>query len=106
MHGRGACMAGGTCVVRGCGRGVHGSWACMAEGVRGRGHAWQGTCVAGGLHGTHAPRQIPRDTVNARAESILLECILVLIYCSSLLFIYEITKDDYGSCNTIVISGC
>ena len=41
MAGRGACMAGGTCMAGGmCGRG-----ACMAGGVHGRGRAWQ-VCVA------------------------------------------------------------
>ena len=34
MHGRGTCMAGG----------VHGG-----GGVHGRGHVWQGVCMAGGM---------------------------------------------------------
>ena len=76
MHGRGvtggACMAGG---VRRCvGHSVHsgaciaGVWqggmcgrgACMAGGVRGmcgRGHVWQGACVARGIHGWGHVRQ-------------------------------------------------
>ena len=33
--------------------------------------------MAGGVHGTHAKRQILRDTVNERTVRILLECILV-----------------------------
>ena len=74
MHGRGACVAGGPCMV-----GVY-----MAGGVRvargacmvGR-HAWQGACMAGvacvagycmaggacipgGMHGMHTP---PADTM-------------------------------------------
>ena len=76
-HVWGACMAG-ECVGRlgMCGgghawqRGMHGRWACMAEG-----HAWWGVCVTGG---TYIPQQILRDTVNERAVGILLECILVL----------------------------
>ena len=53
---------------------------CMAGGVRGRGHAWQGVrgrgaCVAGGGHVC----QILRDTVNEWAVRILLECILVVL---------------------------
>ena len=53
--------------------------ACVAEGgMRGRGRAWQGGHVwRGGMHGTHIPRQILRDTVNERVVRILLECILV-----------------------------
>ena len=76
--------------------GGHVCWgSCMTGGVRGRGHAWwgehawQGTCVVGGMcgrghawqvgmHGTHAPQEILRDTVNERAVRILLECILVV----------------------------
>ena len=66
----GVCMAGGACIV---GEGMHGRGACMAGG-----HAWQGACVAGGMHGTHAPpQQILPDTVNERVVCILLECILV-----------------------------
>ena len=43
MHGRGACMAEGVCMV--------GDGGCMAGG-----HAWQG-CVhgKGGMHAMHAP---------------------------------------------------
>ena len=38
MCGRGACVAGGACMV------VGGAWgACVAGG-----HAWQGACVTGG----------------------------------------------------------
>ena len=60
MHGRGgvagvACMAGGVCMARVAYivRGVHG-WeggqgASIVEGMhgRGRGHVWQGACLAG-----------------------------------------------------------
>ena len=28
--------------------------ACVAGGMRGRGHAWQGACVVGGMHGRGA----------------------------------------------------
>ena len=50
----------------------------------GRGRAWQGVfvaggvCVAGGMHCMHTPppRQILQDTVNEWAVRILLECIL------------------------------
>ena len=61
-------------MVRGmCGR----EHACVAGGVHGGGHAWQGVCMVGmcmveGVHGG-----ILRDTVNERAVRILLECILV-----------------------------
>ena len=63
----------------------------MLGGVRGRGHAGQGACMAGGhvwqggMHGRgmcvvgvggHV-WQILRDTVNERVVRILLECILV-----------------------------
>ena len=47
MHSWGACMAGGTCMAEG--RGMHGG-GCM----HGRVHAWQGACVAGGMHGRGA----------------------------------------------------
>ena len=58
MHGRGACMAGGACVVGG-----H-AWqvACMVVG-----HVWwggecvMGACMAAGMHGTHMPP--PVDTM-------------------------------------------
>ena len=84
----GACMAGGMCGREAmCGRGcVHGRVACIAGGMRGRracmagGHAWQGACMAcmaGGMHGMHAPQQILRDIVNELVVCILLECILV-----------------------------
>ena len=26
-------------------------WACMVGGMHCRGHAWQGVCIAGGMHG-------------------------------------------------------
>ena len=80
MRGRGACMAGWGCVVGGpCVAGEH-VW-------QGGGHAWQGGHVwQGDMHGRghawHArPWQILRlwHTVNERAVSILLECILVPI---------------------------
>ena len=59
MCGRGACMVGGMCGSGRawwggmCGRGVHGRGACMAgRGMHGReGHAWQGACMAGSMHG-------------------------------------------------------
>ena len=59
VHGRGACVAGGACVVGG----MHGG------------------SVHRGVHDMHAPPgQILRlwHTVNERAVRILLECILVL----------------------------
>ena len=53
-----ACMAWGTCMCRrwhawqghAWQGGMHDSivGACMAWGVHGRGHAWQGVCMAGG----------------------------------------------------------
>ena len=49
---------------------------CVAGGMRGRGHAWQGVCLVGG--GGHT-WQILRDTLNERAVRILLECILVTV---------------------------
>ena len=52
--------------------GVHCRGACMAGGMHGRGHAWRGPCMARG----HV-WQILRDMVNERAVRILLECILV-----------------------------
>ena len=76
----GVCLSTeGVCMVEGgmCGGGVHGGWGvCMAGG---RGHAWWwGSCNGrGGMHATHTPQQILRDTVNERAVRILLECILV-----------------------------
>ena len=69
MRGRGACMAEG---------GMHGgghAWQC--------GHAWQGVCMVGGMHGKGAcmPCTLPGHykmwSVNGRAVPILLECILV-----------------------------
>ena len=53
-NGRGLCMAGG---IRGKGHacqrvcmagGMRGKGACMSEGMHGGGHAWQSTCVTGG----------------------------------------------------------
>ena len=103
----GVCMAGGACMAGGGlhGRGHVWQGACMAGGMCGRGvcmsegHAWQGACMAGGMCGggsgicgrgeghvwqggmcgMHVPHpwQIPWDTVNELAVSILLECILV-----------------------------
>ena len=70
---RGACVAGG---------GMRGRRDCMVGDMRGRGGmaggcAWWGVCMAGGVHGEgHAWQgvqgrgrawQIPRDTVNERA---------------------------------------
>ena len=64
VHGRGACMVGvcawvcvhgcvwGACMVGACvARGI-----CVVGGMHGRGHVWQGACmagacVAGGVHG-------------------------------------------------------
>ena len=34
-----------------CGRGYAWQGACVAGGVHGRGHVWQATCMAGGMHG-------------------------------------------------------
>ena len=65
-------MAGGVCGGGTCMSGGH---ACQG-GMRVRGGAWQGACV-GGMHDTHAPWQILRDTVNNQAVRMLLECILV-----------------------------
>ena len=54
--------------------GMHVQGVCVAGGMCGRGHAWQGVCVT-----CTPPVQIlrPRHTVNERAVCILLECILV-----------------------------
>ena len=55
--GRGACMAGRVYVAGGMhGRWVHGrghAWqgVYVSGGVHSRRHAWQGACVAGGMHG-------------------------------------------------------
>ena len=73
--GVGVCGGGGAWVVKGS---VHGR-----GGVHGGGHAWQGVCIvgmcmAGDMHGMHAPWQIMWDTVNERVVHILLEYILVL----------------------------
>ena len=57
------CMAGGVCD--------------MAGGMHGRGHVWQGGVHGGGHVWQGRVWQILRDTVNERAVSILLECILV-----------------------------
>ena len=67
MHGGGPCMAGG---MDGRGAWMAGG-SCMAGG-----HAWQGgmdgrgVCGGGGIHGRgracHARPPIPRDTVNER----------------------------------------
>ena len=54
------CALAGVCVVLG---------ACMVGGMCGRGHAWQGTCMTGG--------------VNERAVHILLEYILVITFAES-----------------------
>ena len=77
---QGVCMAGG----------VHGRGHVWQGGMHGRGHVWQGVCVVGGMcsgracvvgehvwQGMHTPLQILRYTINERAVSILLECILV-----------------------------
>ena len=70
MRGRGTCVAGG---VHG-GRGMYGRGS-----MHGRGHSWQGACVAC----MHVPPPPPTDTtkygdtVNEQAVRILLECILV-----------------------------
>ena len=57
-------------------------------GMCGRGRAWQGACMAGGVRGRGAymahPQQILRDTVNERAVRILLECILVKFHFNTL----------------------
>ena len=49
-----------------CGGGHAWPWGCMAEGMHGRGCAWQ-----------EGAWQILRDMVNERVVHILLECILV-----------------------------
>ena len=56
----GACVAGGS---------VHAQGACMARGVHGRGHVWQGACGRG-----HAWQE--RWSLQWTVR-ILLECILV-----------------------------
>ena len=65
VRGRGACMAGGECMAGACVVGdVHGrGWgpSCMVgAGMHGRGHAWQGACMAGqhALH-AHSPLRTP-----------------------------------------------
>ena len=78
MAGWGAYVAGGhawgVCGERGHawqGGGMHGR-----GGMHG-GHVW-GVCMAGGMYGRGRAWQILRDTVNERAVSIQLECILFL----------------------------
>ena len=61
---------------------VHGRWGMCAGGHawRGRGmHGKWGMCDKGGMHGMHAPPVGYYEiwSVNARAVSTLLECILV-----------------------------
>ena len=95
------CAWWGACMARSkCGRGVHGggmcgircAWGacmahpptphqilqvmgvCIAGGMHGRGHVWQGVCMACPPH-----CQILRDTVNEWVVRILLECILVFV---------------------------
>ena len=62
-RGRGVCMAGGGGHVW---QGRHGGGVVWQGGMRGGGHAWWGAmhgrgvcggeaCMAGGIHGTHAP---------------------------------------------------
>ena len=51
----------------------------MVGGMLGRGHAWQGACVAGVCIACPPPCQILRYTVNEWAVHILLECILVFV---------------------------
>ena len=86
---RGACMAGGGGMCGGghvwqgvCVAGHAWKGACVVGGMCGgrcawQGHAWWGYVCGRGMHGTHGPRQILRDTVNERVVRILLECILV-----------------------------
>ena len=98
MHGRGVCGRGcawqgghawqGACMAEGVAEGVYGRGCMRGRGCVAGGHVWQervcmaggmccrGACMAGGMHGMHAP-QILRDMVNERAVRILLECILV-----------------------------
>ena len=76
--------------------GVHGRGACMAGGMCGGGHAWQGVSMAGGhawQEGVHGRGtcvaggcawQILQDTVNEWAVRILLECILVILIYSEI----------------------
>ena len=78
--GGGACMAGGH------------AWqgVCMAGGMHGGEHAWQGACVAGACVAGVAcmpctpPGHYEIQLVNARAVRILLECILVGKGCTNL----------------------
>ena len=92
-----------------CPREGHVWWgACMARGMHGRGHAWQGgMCV-----GRHAwwgacvvgcacmpPQQILRDTVNEWAVGILLECILVKIF-----YYARALQCNFGACSSAHIS--
>ena len=55
---RGSCVAGGIAGEHG--RGCAWQGVCMAGGVHGRGAcvaggAWQGVCMAGGMHAMHTP---------------------------------------------------
>ena len=52
--------------------GMHGGGMCMAGGC-----VWWGACMAGGLCSEGRAWKILRDTVNEWAVRILLECILV-----------------------------
>ena len=73
MHGRGACMAGSM-----CGRG-----ACMARGHAGQGGMQGRGCVAGGVHGRGHVWQGPSMQERwplKQAVHILLECICVYYF--------------------------
>ena len=76
--------------------GMHGRGVCVV-GVHGRGHAWQGACVVGGMHGkggmhgggggcachTCPPRHYEIWSVNVRVVRILLgmhSCYLIVLH--------------------------
>ena len=73
----------------------NGGGVCMVEGVRGRGHAWQGAHGEGGVHGKAGGRVAGGCTWQERRPlqrtvRILLECILVLMD-----FWFHVTKCQY-----------
>ena len=68
-------------------------WVCIQGGLHPMGSASIGVCLLGGSVSVvggevgQTPQRALQDTVNKRAERILLECILVyLCFCSLLLF--------------------
>ena len=96
----GVCVAGkGACVVGACmagrhegmhsqGRGMCGWGVCMA----GRGCAWQGACMARGMHVGGCAWQERRPF--QRAVRILLKCILVLLKVSLLHCLEQFSLSD------------